>query len=79
MSAAGVSSNLVPPVFPSCPTCNKEMSFISVSPTCQTVIYGYLCRNDGDRLSWESRQPDHRGDRAAPPVPQLAGPAGARA
>jgi hypothetical protein len=78
MPAAGVSSNGVPPVFPSCPTCNKKMVFISVTPTCQSVIYGYVCRNDGDRLSWESRQPDDRGDPAAPPVPQLAGPAGAR-
>lgn len=53
MPAAGVSSNGVPPVFPSCPTCNKKMVFISVTPTCQSVIYGYVCRNDGDRLSWE--------------------------
>jgi hypothetical protein len=54
------------------------MVFISVTPTCQSVIYGYVCRNDGDRLSWESRQPDDRGNPAAPPVPQTAGPAGAR-
>ena len=53
MPAAGVSSNGVPPVFPNCPTCNKKMVFISVTPTCQSVIYGYVCRNDGDRLSWE--------------------------
>jgi hypothetical protein len=51
-----VSSNCVPPIFPPCPTCNTKMAFISVTPTCQSVIYGYVCRNDGDRLSWECRQ-----------------------
>jgi hypothetical protein len=56
MSAAGVSSNSVPPIPPRCPTCNKTMVFVSVTPTCQSVIYGYVCRNDGDRVSWESRQ-----------------------
>ncbi len=33
--ALGVSSNSVPPVFPPCPTCSKEMRFISISPTCR--------------------------------------------
>ena len=56
MPAAGVSSKIVPPVFPRCPTCNEKMVFVSVSPTCQSVIYGYICRNDGDRLSWECLQ-----------------------
>jgi hypothetical protein len=56
MPAAGVSSNIVPPIIPRCPTCNETMVFVSVSPTCQSVIYGYVCRNDGDRLSWECRQ-----------------------
>jgi hypothetical protein len=56
MSAAGVSSNSIPPIPPRCPTCNKTMVFVSVTPTCQSVIYGYVCRNDGDRLNWERRQ-----------------------
>jgi len=56
MPAAGVSSNSLPPVFPRCPTCNEKMVFLSVSPTCQSVIYGFICRNDGDRLSWECLQ-----------------------
>ena len=51
MPSAGVSSNSVPPIIPRCPTCNEKMVFVSVSPTCQSVIYGYICRNDGDRLS----------------------------
>ena len=56
MPAVGVSSNCVPAIFPRCPTCHKKMVFISVTPTCQSVIYGYMCRNDGDRLSWECLQ-----------------------
>jgi hypothetical protein len=60
MSATGVSSKTVPPILPRCPTCNKEMVFTSVTPTCQSVIYGYVCRNDGDRLSWECRQSHQR-------------------
>ena len=51
-----VSSNSVPPIFPRCPTCHKKMVFISVTPTCESTIYGYMCKNDGDRLSWECRQ-----------------------
>ena len=57
--ALGVSSNSVPPVFPRCPTCSKEMRFISISPTCQSVIYEYVCSGDGDRLTWETRQSHH--------------------
>lgn len=57
--ALGVSSNSVPPVFPPCPTCGKEMRFISISPTCQSVIYEYACSGDGDRLTWETRQSHH--------------------
>lgn len=57
MPEVGLSSNCVPPIFPRCPTCHKKMVFISVTPTYQSVIYGYMCRNDGDRLSWERRQP----------------------
>jgi hypothetical protein len=33
-----------------------KMAFLSISPTCQSVIYGFICRNDGDRLNWESFQ-----------------------
>ena len=53
MPRAGVSSNSVPPIFPNCPRCDEKMVFLSVSPTCQSVVYGFMCRNDGDRLSWE--------------------------
>jgi hypothetical protein len=56
MPAVGGSSNSVPPIFPRCPTCHKKMVFISVTPTCESIIYGYICRNDGDRLSWERCQ-----------------------
>jgi hypothetical protein len=56
MPVVGVSSNSVPPIFPRCPTCNKKMVFMAVTPTNQSMIYGYMCRNDGDRLSWECRQ-----------------------
>jgi hypothetical protein len=49
-----ISSKTVPPFFPLCPTCNQKMAFIALSPTCQSVIYEYLCRNDGDRLSWNA-------------------------
>ena len=56
MPAVGVSSNTVPPIFPRCPTCSQKMVFISVTPTCHSVIYGYMCRNDGDRVSWECHQ-----------------------
>jgi hypothetical protein len=56
MPAVGLSSNSVPPISTRCPTCNKKMVFISVTPTCQSMIYKYMCRNDGDRLSWECRQ-----------------------
>jgi hypothetical protein len=51
--AIGVSSAYVPPFFPHCPTCNKKMEFLSVTPTCHSVIYGYACRTDGDRVNWE--------------------------
>jgi hypothetical protein len=51
-----VSSNSIPSFSPLCPRCNKEMTFVSVSPTCQSVIYDYVCRNDGDRFSWECRE-----------------------
>lgn len=56
MPAVGVSSNRVTPIFPRCLTCDQKMVFISVTPTCKSTIYGYICRNDGDRLSWECGQ-----------------------
>jgi hypothetical protein len=56
MSRASASSRLVPSKFPCCPTCGTEMEFVSISPTCQSVIYEYTCPNDGDRLNWECRQ-----------------------
>jgi hypothetical protein len=63
--ALAVSSNGIPPSFPPCPTCKKETRFISISPTCQSVIYEYMCSGDGDRLIWETRQSHHRCSNAA--------------
>ena len=53
MSVAGRSNKIVPPVFPSCPTCGKEMRFTGHAPACESVIYDFLCSDDGDRLSWQ--------------------------
>ena len=44
------------PISPCCPTCGTIMSLTGYSPTCESVIYDYLCRNDGDRLSWRPRR-----------------------
>jgi hypothetical protein len=52
MPAIGVSTACVPTFFPHCPTCNNAMEFVSITPTCQSVIYGYACRTDGDRIDW---------------------------
>jgi hypothetical protein len=39
------------------------MEFVAITPTCQSVIYEYICPNEGDRLNWECRQQDAaRGD-----------------
>ena len=48
----------VPSRSPRCPTCDAPMEFVSFTPTCQSVIYGYICVNDGDRLNWECRRQD---------------------
>ncbi|MGP8119750.1 MAG: hypothetical protein ACLP8B_04410 [Xanthobacteraceae bacterium] len=56
MSKVAVSSALAPPRFPCCPACDTEMEFVSITPTCQSVTYEYICPNDGDRLNWECRQ-----------------------
>ena len=64
--AIGASSACVPPFFPHCPTCNEKMEFLSITPTCHSVIYGYACRTDGDRIDWEcpqSRRPVVRSER----------------
>jgi hypothetical protein len=45
----------VMPVSPRCPTCGTIMSLTGYSPTCESAIYDYLCRSDGDRLSWRPR------------------------
>ena len=55
MPSVAVSSNTVPPFFPPCPTCTKEMVLISITPTCESPIFGYICSDDGDRLSWQPR------------------------
>lgn len=40
----------VPP--PPCPTCGKQMNPTGHSPACESVTYDFLCRDDGDRISW---------------------------
>jgi hypothetical protein len=54
-----VGANNGPSFTPACPTCGEEMDFASISPTCQSVIYGYKCSSDGDRLIWETRTERH--------------------
>ena len=39
-----------------CPTCGKKMKLTGHAPTCESVIYDFLCSEDGDRLSWRSRR-----------------------
>lgn len=39
-----------------CPTCGKDMKPIGHTPTCESVIYDFLCSDDGDRLSWRPRR-----------------------
>ena len=42
----------VAPLSPPCPTCGKEMRLTGHAPTCDGVIYEFLCGDDGDLLSW---------------------------
>ena len=53
MPATAVFSKSVPPIFPPCPTCNKEMRLTAITPTGESPIYEYICSDDGDRLSWQ--------------------------
>jgi hypothetical protein len=46
----------VTPISPPCPTCGKEMRLTGHAPTCESVIYDFLCSDDGDRLSWHHRR-----------------------
>lgn len=39
-----------------CPTCGKEMRLTGHTSACESVIYDFLCSDDGDRLSWRFRQ-----------------------
>ena len=55
MVSTAVSSKTVPPIFPRCPTCTKEMTLTAITPTCESPIYEYMCSDDGDRLSWQPR------------------------
>ena len=56
MPSAEISSkNNAPTISAPCPTCGKEMSLTGVTPTSESVVYDYLCSNDGDRLSWQPR------------------------
>jgi len=57
MPMSGISSKNVPLTCPLCPTCGKEMTLTGVTPTCESVIYEYVCSNDGDRLSWQPHHP----------------------
>ena len=45
----------VTPTSPPCPTCGKEMRLTGHTPTCESMIYDFLCSDDGDRLSWQPR------------------------
>ena len=38
-----------------CPTCAKEMKLTGYNPTCEGVVYYFVCADDGDRLSWQPR------------------------
>ena len=44
------------PISPSCLTCGKEMRLTGHTSTCESVIYDFLCSDDGDRLSWRHRR-----------------------
>ena len=57
MPATAISPKESPSIHPTCPTCGKEMSLTSVTPTCESTIYEYLCSNDGDRLTWQPHHP----------------------
>ena len=57
MPGSDLSSKTVPPNPPHCATCGKKMSLIDVVPISESVIYEYLCSDDGDRLTW---QPHHQ-------------------
>jgi hypothetical protein len=46
----------VPPIRPACPNCGKEMRPVGHTPTCDSVIYDFLCSDDGNRLSWWRRR-----------------------
>ena len=48
------SENVIP-ISLSCPSCGKEMRLTGHAPTCESVIYDFLCTDDGDRLSWRQR------------------------
>ncbi len=43
-------------IAPNCPTCGEIMSLTGYSPTCESVIYDYQCKSDGDRISWRPRR-----------------------
>jgi hypothetical protein len=51
-----MSMENVMPMSPRCPTCGMIMSLVGYSPTCESMIYDYLCRSEGDRLSWRPRR-----------------------
>jgi hypothetical protein len=51
-------------ISPSCPTCGKEMKLTGLTPTCDGVIYDFVCTKDKDSLSWRPRRVVDAGTRA---------------
>ena len=47
-----MSMENVTPASPPCPTCGKKMKLTGHSPACESMIYDFLCSDDGDRLIW---------------------------
>ena len=50
-----MSMDSVMPISPRCPTCGTIMRLTGYSPTCESVVYDYICGGDGDRVSWRPR------------------------
>jgi hypothetical protein len=55
VSRLGKTMDNVLPISLPCPTCGKRMKLTGHSPICESVIYDFLCSDDGDRLNWQSR------------------------
>ena len=44
------------PISLPCPACGKGMKLTGYSPVSESVIYDFLCNDDGNRLSWRPRR-----------------------